>query len=190
MDASADRYPDARWVWYLLLILGVLTFALGVFFIVDPHETLKVFTVILGIFLLVDGAFALVGAVFGSGEARGVLAVVGVISVLAGLLLIEQPFTALHIFVLVIGIWFIVAGVARFVSAFSFPAGRGWQIFIALVDVAAGILILAWPSIGLSTIGIIIGIVLVLRGILFTIAGWAALRLERSDGGAGTVAPA
>ena len=190
MVTSVDESPTARWVWYSLLIFGLLTFAVGVFFIVDPDETLKVFTMIFGIFLLVDGVLAMLGAVFGGSDARGVLAVVGVLSVLAGLVLIEKPFAALHIFVVIIGIWFVVVAVARFVYAFTLPGARGGQILLALLDAAAGILILAWPDIGLSTLGIIIGIVLVLRGVLFIFAGWAALRLEHSTHDPGTPLPA
>ena len=186
MVTNVDHSPTARWVWYSLLIFGLLTFAVGVFFIVDPDETLKVFTMIFGIFLLVDGVLAMLGAVVGRSDARGVLAVVGVLSVLAGLVLIEKPFTALHIFVVIIGIWFVVVAVARFVYAFTLPSARGGQILLAVLDAAAGILILAWPDIGLSTLGIIIGIVLVLRGVLFTFAGWAALQLEHSTHGPGT----
>src|SRR5215472_7425193 len=107
MVTSVDDSASSRWVWYSLLIFGLLTFAVGVFFIVDPDETLKVFTVIFGIFLLVDGVLAMLGAVFGRGEARGVLAVVGVLSVLVGLVLIEKPFAGLHVFVVIIGIWFV-----------------------------------------------------------------------------------
>ena len=193
MVTNVDDSPTARWVWYSLLIFGLLTFAVGVFFIADPDETLKVFTVIFGIFLLVDGVLAMLGAVFGRSDARGVLAVVGVLSVLAGLVLIEKPFAALHIFVIILGIWFVVGAVARFVYAFTLPGARGGQILLAVLDAAAGILILAWPDIGLSTLGIIIGIVLVLRGLLLTFAGWAALQLERSagrSGGGGTPLPA
>jgi uncharacterized membrane protein HdeD (DUF308 family) len=160
-----------------------------VFFIVDPDETLKVFTVILGIFLLVDGVVAMLGAVTGRVEGRGVLAIVGALGVLAGLVLIEKPFGALHIFVLILGIWFVVVGLARLTYALTLQEGRGSYILVALIDTAAGILILGWPSIGLSTLGVIIGIVLVLRGVLFIFAGWAALRLERSATRPGTPPP-
>jgi uncharacterized membrane protein HdeD (DUF308 family) len=189
MVTNADD-SRTRWACYALLAFGLLTFAVGVFFIADPHETLKVFTVIFGIFLLVDGVLAMLGAVFGRGDARGVLAVVGVLSVLAGLVLIEKPFAALHIFVLVLGIWFIVGALARFVYSFTLAGARGGQVLLAVLDAAAGIVILAWPHIGLSTLGVVIGIVLVLRGLLLVLAGWAALKLERSAGGAGSPLPA
>jgi uncharacterized membrane protein HdeD (DUF308 family) len=188
MAESSDDL--ARWVWYSLLLFGILTFAVGVFFIIEPHETLKVFTVIFGIFLVIDGVLATVGGVVGRGEGRGLLALIGVLSVIAGIVLIEEPFGALRIFVLIIGIWFIIAGIARFVYAFTLPEGRAGHIFVALIDAVAGILLLGWPEIGLATVGVIIGIVLVLRGALFTFTGWAALKLEKSARDAGTPRPA
>jgi uncharacterized membrane protein HdeD (DUF308 family) len=174
----------------MLLIFGLITLGVGVFFIVEPHETLKVFTVILGIFLVVDGVLAMLAALSGRGESRGLLTTVGILSVLAGLVLIQQPFTALRVFIIILGIWFVLAGIARFVYAFTLEEGRAGYIVVALIDAAAGILILSWPDLSLSTLGVIIGIVLVLRGLLFTYAAWVLLRLEREGGGPGTPLPA
>ena len=179
-----------RGVWYALLLFGLLTIGVGVFFIIEPHETLKVFTVIAGIFLLVDGVLALIGAIVGAGESRGLLAIVGVLGVLAGLVLIKKPFGALTVFVLVLGIWLVVAGVARFVYAFTVPTGRGRLIASALIDAIAGIVILSWPKPSLATIAVIIGIALVLRGALFVYAAYRLLRLESSASGPGTPLPA
>ncbi len=169
-------------IWYALLVFGLLTFGVGVFFIIDPNETLKVFTVIVGIFLLVDGVLAIIAAIVGVGESRTVMAIVGVLGVIAGLVLIKKPFGALNVFVLVLGIWFVVEGIARLTYAAVEPVGRGRSVLAALIDMAAGIVILSWPEPSLKTIGVIIGIVLVLRGIFLTYAAWKLLRLEGSDG--------
>ncbi len=185
MAVSTTGARASRGIWYGLLLFGLLTFGVGVFFIADPGETLKVFTVILGIFLLIDGVLALCGAVAGLGESRALLAIVGVISLIVGLVLIKEPFRALSVFVIILGIWFVVAGVARFVYAFTVPEGRAGFIVVALIDVIAGIVILSWPTPSLETIGIIIGIVLVLRGLLFSYAAWRLLRLESGDAGPG-----
>ena len=56
-----------------------------------------------------------------------------------------------------------MAGIVRFVTAFSLPEGRGVSIALAILDVAAGIVILSWPGIGLTTLAVIIGIALILR---------------------------
>jgi uncharacterized membrane protein HdeD (DUF308 family) len=166
-------------LWWLLMLFGVVVLAVGIFFVASPHETLTTFTVIAGILLLVDGVVAIVASIFGRGEGRGLLAMIGVLSGIAGLVLIRKPFEALTVFVVIFGIWLVVAGVVRVVSAFGEREGRGANIAIGLVDAIAGIVILSWPGIGLSTLAIIIGIVLIFRGILFIAAGWELRRLLR-----------
>jgi uncharacterized membrane protein HdeD (DUF308 family) len=177
-NAGIEMRPVSS-LWWLLVLFGVATFGVGVFFVVSPHETLSTFTVIAGIFLLVDGVLAIVGSIFGKGEGRGLLALIGVLSAIAGLVLIKQPFSTLVVFVLIIGVWFVVAGVVRLVSAFGTSEGRGGNLLIAALDLVAGIVILAWPHLSLSTFAVIIGIVLIVRGILFIAAGWELRKLGR-----------
>ena len=155
-----------------------MTCGVGVFFVVSPHETLSTFTVIAGIFLLVDGVLALFGSIFGEGEGRGLLALIGVLSAIAGLVLIKKPFDTLVVFTLIFGVWFVVAGIVRFVVALASPEGRGWNLFTAILDVIAGIVILSWPDLGLATLAVIIGIVLIVRGALFIVAGWQLHKLD------------
>lgn len=166
-------------LWWVPVLFGVVALGVGVFFVVSPHETLSTFTVIAGIFLLVDGLLAIFGSIFGKGEGRGLLALVGVLSAIAGLVLIKKPFDTLVVFALIVGVWFVVAGVVRFVAALASPDGRGGNILIAVLDVIAGIVILSWPDLGLSTLAVIIGIVLILRGVLFIVAGWQLHNLNR-----------
>jgi uncharacterized membrane protein HdeD (DUF308 family) len=169
--------------WWLFMLFGVVTLGVGVFFVVSPHETLSTFTVIAGIFLLVDGVLAIIASVVSKGEGRGLLALIGVLSVLAGLVLIKKPFDTLVVFTLIVGVWFVAAGIVRFVVALSSPEGRGGNIVTAILDVVAGIVILSWPDLGLSTLAVIIGIVLILRGIGFIATGWALHRLTKDAPG-------
>ena len=62
--------------------------------------------------------------------------------------------------------------------ALASPEGRGGNIVIAILDVIAGIVILSWPDLGLATLAVIIGIVLILRGALFVAAGWQLHKLD------------
>ncbi len=159
-------------LWWLVVLFGVAVFGVGVFFVASPNETLSTFTVIAGILLLVDGVVAIIASIFGRGEGRGLLAVIGVLSAIAGLVLVKKPFDTLVVFVLIFGIWLIVAGGVRVALAFGEPEGRGANIAIALLDLVAGIVILAWPGPSLKTLAVIIGIVLIVRGILWIVAGW------------------
>ena len=175
---APDNLRPIESLWWLPVLFGVITFGLGVFFVVSPHETLSTFTVIAGIFLLVDGVLAIFGSIFAKGDGRGLLALIGVLSAIAGLVLIKKPFDTLVAFTLIIGVWFVVAGIVRFVVALGTPEGRGGNIVTAIFDLIAGIVILSWPDLGLSTVAVIIGIVLILRGALFIVAGWQLHKLS------------
>ncbi len=158
--------------WWFFALFGILTLGVGVFFVVDPHETLRTFTIIAGIFLVVDGVVAVLSSLFGRAREPWARRGLGVISAIAGLILIKKPFETLVLLALIVGLWFFVVGALRFVLAFATPENRAGNIVLALVEMIAGVLILAWPQIGLATLAVILGIVLIIRGILFTIAGW------------------
>jgi uncharacterized membrane protein HdeD (DUF308 family) len=93
-----------------------------------------------------------------------------------GLILIEK----LVVFTLIVGVWFVVAGVVRVVSAFGSHKALAGNIVIALLDLTAGGVILAGPDLGLVTVAVIIGIVLIVRGGLLVAAGWQLRRLDRA----------
>jgi uncharacterized membrane protein HdeD (DUF308 family) len=176
-NAADNLHPITKF-WWLFVLFGVVTLGVGVFFVVSPHETLSTFTVIAGIFLLVDGVLALIASIVNKGDGRGLLALIGVLSVLAGLVLIKKPFDTLVAFTLIVGVWFVVTGVVRFVVALGEPEGRGGNIVTAIFDLLAGIVILSWPDLGLSTVAVIIGLVLIVRGALFIVAGWQLHKLS------------
>lgn len=170
--ATDDRLYEVADVWWLFALFGVVTLGVGVFFLVAPHETLRTFTVIAGIFLVVDGVLAVLSALFGERTNRGLVAVLGIVSAIAGLILIKKPFETLVLLSLIVGLWFFIVGALRFVLAFAERENRGANILLSLLEMVGGVLILAWPKIGLATLAVIVGIVLIIRGILFTIAAW------------------
>ena len=175
---AADNLRPVTSFWWVFVLFGVATLGVGVFFVVSPHETLSTFTVIAGIFLLIDGVLAIFGSIFNKGDGRVLLALIGVLSALAGLVLIKKPFDTLVVFTLIFGAWFVVAGIVRFVAALASPEGRGGNIVTAIVDLIAGIVILSWPDLGLSTLAVIIGIALILRGLFFIASGWQLHKLN------------
>lgn len=166
MESSIDsQLRPLSSLWWLMVLLGIISLGVGIFFVASPHETISTFTVIAGIVLLIDGALAVLGSIFGKGEGRGLLATMGVLSIIAGLILIKHPFSALVVFVMILGIWLVAAGIVRLIVAFGDEAGRGANLILAAIDLVAGVAILVWPDLSLSTLAVIIGIVLIIRGI-------------------------
>ncbi len=171
------------WGWWLALLIGALSIVAGVIVILKPSNSLSTLAVILGIFILIDGIFEIVGAILGDTESRGLLAVIGALSVIAGVLLIRHPLGGVRAVALLLGIWLIAAGVVRLISAFAFPGDRIWRIIVALVLGIFGIVIVSAPHIGYATLALIAGICFICYGIGMLAVGWA-MRAIRQKGAA------
>jgi uncharacterized membrane protein HdeD (DUF308 family) len=166
--------------WWLVLLLGLLGVAAGVVLIVEPSISLATLAWVSGVFLLVDGVFELIGAVSRGVEQRGLLALLGVLSIITGLFLVRHPIAAVVAIALLLGIWLVTFGVVRFVEAFG-HAGRHrlLSLLLAGVEVVAGVVIVAAPSIGIGTLAIVAGIAFVLRGIGTTMLALALRAAQR-----------
>jgi uncharacterized membrane protein HdeD (DUF308 family) len=182
---------EIRWLSWALLFIGVATLAVGIFLVADPGETLEVIVKIIGIFLLVDGLVAVIAAIVGRVESRGLLGVVGVLSAIAGLVLIKKPDETIAVVVLIVGVWLVVAGVARFLIAFGVgQEERRGSVAVAVIDVVAGIVILAWPGPSAKTFAVILGIVFIIRGLIYIWAGWQLRRIAKAGPAGGMPATA
>ena len=165
--------------WWLALLLGVLSVAAGVIVILKPSNSLTTLAVVSGIFILVDGIIELGAAVTTDAQNRGLLAVIGALSVVAGVLLIRHPLGGVKAVALLLGIWLIAAGVVRFVAAFATPDHRLWRIGVALVLAIFGIVIVSSPHIGYATLALITGVCFICYGIGMLAVAWAMHTIRR-----------
>ncbi|MFZ0383753.1 MAG: DUF308 domain-containing protein [Solirubrobacteraceae bacterium] len=161
------------WGWWLALLIGALSIVAGIIVILKPSNSLSTLAVIFGIFILIDGILEIAGAILGDTESRGLLAVIGTLSVIAGVLLIRHPLGGVRAVALLLGIWLIAAGVVRLISAFAFPGDRIWRIIVALVLGIFGIVIVSAPHIGYATLALIAGICFICYGLGMLAVGWA-----------------
>lgn len=164
---------ELTWGWWLALLIGAVSIVAGIIVILKPSNSLSTLAVIFGIFVLVDGIVELVAALSGETQNRGLLAVLGALSVIAGVLLIRHPLGGVKAVALLLGIWLIAAGVVRFVAAFAFPGNRLWRIIVALVLAIFGVVIVSSPHIGYATLALIAGICFISYGIGMLAVGWA-----------------
>ena len=151
-------------------------------FSIKPGDSLATLAVISGIFLLVDGILELAASLVHSTLNRGMVAVLGVITAIVGVLLIRHPIQGVAVIALLIGIWPITVGVIRIVAAFEVAGHRGWSLVVGLVELIAGIVIVSDPNIGFATLALLVGIAFIINGASMLALGWAmhALRLEAS----------
>jgi uncharacterized membrane protein HdeD (DUF308 family) len=180
VSINSDQLHEATWGWWLALLIGVLSIIAGVIVVAKPSDSLSTLAVIFGIFILVDGILELVASLSSQTQNRGLLAVIGVISVIAGVLLIRHPLGGVRAVALVVGIWLIAAGLVRFVAAFETPEHRLWRIGVSLVLGIFGLVIVANPHIGYATLAVVTGIGFICYGIGMAALGWAMHTLRRA----------
>jgi uncharacterized membrane protein HdeD (DUF308 family) len=115
-------------------------------------------------------------------ENRGLAAILGVLGVVVGVLLIRHPIRGVLAIALLIGIWLIAIGVVRLVEAPS-RQRRAWNILVALIEIAAGIVIVSSPPIGFSTLALLTGISFIVNGVTTFALGWMLHTMRRAQAG-------
>ena len=130
----------------------------------------------IGILLLLSGAVEVIGAFWCRGWSGFFLHLLsGVLSIVVGLLFIRAPLNALAALTLLIACFLLVSGIFKIVAAVSYRfAAWGWSLASGVIDVVLGVMIwLEWPESALWVIGLFVGINLVFRGM-----NWIALGLS------------
>jgi uncharacterized membrane protein HdeD (DUF308 family) len=104
-------------VW--LGIAGLLFMVAGVVLIRHLHLSLALIGLIVGITWIVQGISALVGGFAGEvREGRGWWIFFGVISLIAGIVVVSSPLASVTTLAVLVGIWFVVMGVVEIIGAF------------------------------------------------------------------------
>lgn len=81
---------------------------------------------------------------------------------------------------LFIGIWLIVMGAVRVVLAFEVEGPRTWRLVVAVVEVLAGVVIVASPGIGFATLALLVGFAFIVNGISMVLLGMVLYAAERA----------
>jgi uncharacterized membrane protein HdeD (DUF308 family) len=114
--ASDDLTGGTR---VMLALLGVLSVIIGLWAVRHVLLTLLALTVFLGIFWVVNGVIDIFSALAHRGmPARGWTALTGLLSVLAGIIVLGYPGLSLVGLAVVLGIWLIVFGIMEVTGAF------------------------------------------------------------------------
>lgn len=166
--------------WWLVLLVGLLSIAVGITILFKPGDSLATLAVIIGIFVLLDGILELAASLMHGTQNRGMVALLGALTAIVGVLLIRHPVQGIVFVALLIGIWLIVVGVIRFVAAFEMAEHRGWNMIAGLVELVAGIVIVSNPNIGYATLAVLVGIAFIVNGVGISAVGWNMHTLRRA----------
>jgi uncharacterized membrane protein HdeD (DUF308 family) len=176
--------------WWLLLLVGLLSIAAGVIVLFKPSDSLATLAVIVGILLLIDGIIELADSFLRETRNRGMVALFGVLTAIVGLLLIRHPVGGVTFVALLIALWLVAVGVIRLATAFDEPEHRAWYALLGLVEIVAGVVIVANPDIGYAALAILVGISFILNGLATAMLAWAMHEVREDSSHRRHVAPA
>jgi uncharacterized membrane protein HdeD (DUF308 family) len=158
-------------LWKSTLVSGILVLALGVLVLLLPGDSIVIAAILFGIYLLVTGIAQVIFAfsLHVSAGGRVLLFISGAALLVLAVLCFRHFGQGYAILLLAIwiGVGFIFRGVATSISAISDPTlpGRGWQIFLGLISLLAGIVMIGSPFESLAILTLIVGIWLVVIGV-------------------------
>jgi uncharacterized membrane protein HdeD (DUF308 family) len=163
--------------WQTALFLGAATVILGFIVALHPTTSVNVIAVLLGILMILSGIFHLI-RVFDTAEPHRVwLGIAGLLFVVIGVILIRHLHLTRSIIGLIIGITWIVQGLAALIGGISggVREGRAWWLLFGAASLIAGIAVVATPASSLDVLATLLGIWFIVMGV-FEIVGGLLLR--------------
>lgn len=174
--------PELKRRWGWLLGLGIIFVILGSIGLGMIAGLTLASVLFLGVLLLIAG-FSQIIDVFKSKEWKGAVwhALIAILYLIAGCIVIYDPFLASTIITALIAWILIIIGVTRLMMAFTLrhAAGWGWFLLAGVTAIVLGILILLqWPYSGLWVLGMFIAIELLVNGWTYI---FIALAMRRTN---------
>ncbi len=155
------RVVGRSWGW--VLFFGLVSLVLGILVAARPEGTIYFFAFVLGVWLFVAGVFRIVAAIADDEDTAGtrwLIAILGVLSVIIGILFLRHTNETLATLAFLIGLFWVVGGLIEFFTAYSDRGSeaRGFRVVMGLLAIAAGVVTLAWPAITLLALAVLIGV--------------------------------
>ncbi len=161
-------------VFWELMLIGVALFVAGIFTLANPQGTLKFILIMLGIVSIVSsvGFFMRFMRIR---EEKGwlssfVLVLAGLLFIF-GIILIIKPDETWNFLIYLVGVWFIAYAVYALVSSIKIRTLNlklFWVAFaLGISLLVAGVILILSPTVGLTFIGTVIGIALIVNGLEF-----------------------
>jgi uncharacterized membrane protein HdeD (DUF308 family) len=170
-----EQIKGAAWS---LGLWGVFSIIFGLLIVAWPGITLKVFLIILGIYLLASGVVLLIGSLLRhTGHWIGG-ALMGGISVIAGLYVFAHPQASALVVLSLLAIWAVVVGVLQVVAGFE-GKNNWWLVISGLIYTLFGVYVFANPKGGAIAVIWLIGLTVIAGGVVSAIAALKLVGVEK-----------
>jgi uncharacterized membrane protein HdeD (DUF308 family) len=156
-----DRPPPDR--WWVHLLLGTALAVLGIVLLVDPRVAASTLALLVGLALVLHGLDDLLDP----GRRRGLGAVAGGVSVVAGIVAMVWPDVTLWALAVITGMSFIALGSLKVTTGLMVKGEPGWTWVLAggVVSGVLGVLALTWPAATVVVLALVLGLRTLLAGL-------------------------
>lgn len=161
--------------WGLFVLRGVFAILLGILALVSPGPTLAALILVFAVYAFIDGIFAVVAGFTAPSGPRWWLVVGGALGIVLGAYTLFNPQITAVAFVIVIGIFAIVRGVAEVTTAISLRnviESEWLYILSGIVAIVFGaFLLVAPPATGVLAVLWLIAYYAILAGVMYVAIG-------------------
>ncbi|QDP96712.1 HdeD family acid-resistance protein [Microlunatus elymi] len=162
----------ARRLGWFGVVLGVCLIILGLIVLIRPGASLLLLAILVGIQLMFLGVVRVISALTSKTVStvwRVLVIIAGVLTAIVGIICLLRPEKSLSLLAILVGIGWLIDGVATIVSAFLAPRkrrARVSQVIFGLCSLIAGIIVIVWPEKSLVVMTQLVGVILIVLGVL------------------------
>ncbi len=152
----------ARGAWGLVLAVGIVAAVFGILVLANIWGSVRLVAILAGLFLLFAGVLQF----FLGGGGRTGRVIAGVIAIIAGVALIAWPEASVKTVAVIVGLAFLISGVAVAVAAISARAdGYGAVVGVGAMLAVIGLVFIIWPGPTVTLLMVLVGLAALLFGI-------------------------
>lgn len=155
-----------KFLWILMAVLSIVG---GVYALANPVLAGGVATVLIGWVFVITGIIQAVAGFRAEGTGAKIWSILlGVLTVILGIMLLAEPLKGLVALTTTIAILLIIGGVSKLILSFSLEdRSFFWLVLISgVASLALGLVIFAnWPVSAVSALGILLGVQFIADGI-------------------------
>lgn len=171
----------ANRLWWLTLLRGLVSVALGVLAIFWPGLTVSALFMLFGFFSILDGVIALGTGLIFRRTAWGWQVFQGITGIVIGVLALRYPQTLAAVIVIFFAMWALIIGLIGVATAFQLRSiGQRswvWTLVWAIVTALLGLYFLVNPDTGAAFLAVTIGVFALIGGAVLV---FGAIQLRRA----------
>ncbi len=170
--------------WWAFVLRGVISIIFGILAYTWPGMTLTILIFLFGAYSLIDGIFALIGAIAGKqhSDRWWVLLLEGIVGIAIGIMAFLAPGITTLALLMYIAFWALLTGLLEIIAAVRLRKeieGEWWMILSGVASIIFAVLLFLYPSSGALAMVWIIAAYAILFGVFLIMLGFK-LRSRRS----------